>query len=191
MKHSQCPSCKSKSIHKFFSIPEAPIQSLVTVKSKEESLKIPTTPIDLSFCSNCGFIFNSSFDTSYDYYTKGYEDQQGFSPTFTKFISEVTTRFIDKYNMRGKMLSKLVAAKEILLLYSASWAIIVESALILRMYPGGWRPIRTSDLYGSFILKNMATSMQIVFVAGIPSNIYLIRIVFLKQSGDRSGKEKM
>ncbi|WP_320112687.1 class I SAM-dependent methyltransferase [Draconibacterium orientale] len=58
--------------------------------------------ITLAFCNSCGFIYNSSFDTSIDYYTKGYEDQQGFSPTFTKFITEITNRFINKYNVRNK-----------------------------------------------------------------------------------------
>jgi SAM-dependent methyltransferase len=58
--------------------------------------------ITLAFCNSCGFIYNSSFDTSIDYYTKGYEDQQGYSPTFKKFITEITNRFINKYNVRNK-----------------------------------------------------------------------------------------
>lgn len=102
MKHHQCPSCHSTNVNDFFSIPDAPVQSLVTIKDKKEALSIPRTNIDLCFCHHCGFIFNSSFDTSYDYYTKGYEDQQGFSPTFRNFISGVTNRFIDRYDMREK-----------------------------------------------------------------------------------------
>lgn len=111
MKHLTCPCCHSKNIEDFFSIPNAPIQSLVNIRDKEEALSIPRTDIDLCFCHNCGFIFNSSFDTSYDYYTKGYEDQQGFSPTFRKFITGVTNRFIDRYDMRNKDIIEIGCGK--------------------------------------------------------------------------------
>jgi SAM-dependent methyltransferase len=102
MKHTHCPNCRHADYEDFFNIPAAPVHSLVTIKDKEEALSIPTKPIDLAFCNNCGFIFNSSFDTSLDYYTQGYEDQQGFSPTFVKFITGVTQRFIDRYDIKGK-----------------------------------------------------------------------------------------
>ncbi|TDO02659.1 class I SAM-dependent methyltransferase [Sunxiuqinia elliptica] len=102
MKHLKCPSCSSSSLKDFFTIKNAPVQSLVTIKSYEEAMAIPRNDITLTFCNECGFIFNSTFDTSVDYYTKGYEDQQGFSPTFKVFITEVTNRFIDKYEVREK-----------------------------------------------------------------------------------------
>jgi SAM-dependent methyltransferase len=111
MKHHQCPSCKSSSIRDFFRIANAPIQSLLTVKSKAEALEIPETDIDLCFCQDCGFVFNSSFDTSYDYYTRGYEDQQGFSPTFRNFITGITNRFIERYDMRNKHVLEIGCGK--------------------------------------------------------------------------------
>jgi len=102
VKHTSCPNCYSKSVSDFFTVNDAPVHSLVTVKNYKEAMDIEKRDITLAFCDNCGFIFNSSFDTSLDYYTKGYEDQQGFSPTFLKFITDVTNKFIDKYNIRNK-----------------------------------------------------------------------------------------
>nr|WP_321356776.1 class I SAM-dependent methyltransferase [uncultured Draconibacterium sp.] len=102
MKQEICPCCNSYKTEEFFRVKNAPVQSVVTVKSYEEAISIPRMDITLAFCNSCGFIYNSSFDTSIDYYTKGYEDQQGFSPTFTKFITEITNRFINKYNIRNK-----------------------------------------------------------------------------------------
>lgn len=102
MKHLKCPSCLSNDLNDFFVVKNAPVQSLVTIKSYEEAMAIQRNDITLTFCNHCGFIFNSTFDTSIDYYTGGYEDQQGFSPTFKIFITELTNRFIEKYEVRQK-----------------------------------------------------------------------------------------
>jgi SAM-dependent methyltransferase len=102
MIHKNCPNCLDSHTRNFFAIKNAPVHSLAVIKSFEEAVSIPRKDITLSFCDNCGFIYNSSFDTSIDYYTKGYEDQQGFSPTFRNFITGITARFIEKYDIRNK-----------------------------------------------------------------------------------------
>ena len=111
MKHADCPSCRSRDLEDFFRIPNAPTQSLVTIKDRDEALAIPRKDVVLTFCNGCGFIFNSEFDTSIDYYTQGYEDQQGFSPTFVKFITGVTERFIDRYDVRNKRVVEIGCGK--------------------------------------------------------------------------------
>ncbi|GBD90801.1 hypothetical protein BMS3Abin04_01520 [bacterium BMS3Abin04] len=111
MKHKLCPTCHSKEIEVFFEIKNAPIFSLVTLKSKDEALNIPRKDITLSFCNKCGLIFNSSFDTSVDYFTQGYEDQQGFSQTFVDFITGVTKTFIDKYDLYNKTVVEIGCGK--------------------------------------------------------------------------------
>jgi SAM-dependent methyltransferase len=111
MQHHHCPSCGSDQLKPFFSIKNAPAQSLITIKNYEEAMSIPTRDIDLTLCRNCGFVFNASFDTDYDYYTKGYEDQQGFSPTFLKWITGVTQRVIDKYDLRDKDIIEIGCGK--------------------------------------------------------------------------------
>ncbi len=102
MKHTHCPNCKHEDIEDFYTVKNAPVHSLVTIKDYDEAVSVPRKDITLAFCNNCGFIFNSSFDTSLDYYTKGYEDQQGFSPTFVKFITGITQKFIDRYDIKEK-----------------------------------------------------------------------------------------
>jgi len=111
MKHTACPCCQSADIEAFFTIPNAPTQSLVTIKDRDEALAIPRKDIVLTFCNACGFIFNSEFDTSIDYFTQGYEDQQGFSPTFVKFLTGISERFIDKYGMRGEKVVEIGCGK--------------------------------------------------------------------------------
>lgn len=111
MKHTACPNCRQKDLEDFFTIRNAPTQSLVTIKNREQALAIPRQDIVLTFCNSCGFVFNSAFDTSIDYYTQGYEDQQGFSPTFVKFITGVTERFIDKHGIREKQVVEIGCGK--------------------------------------------------------------------------------
>lgn len=102
MKHTHCPNCTHADTYEFFELKNAPVQSLVTIKDYDEAKSIPRKNINMGFCRHCGFIYNTTFDTSIDYYTKGYEDQQGFSPTFKKFITEITERFINRYDLRNK-----------------------------------------------------------------------------------------
>ncbi len=111
MKFSACPCCRGSDLEDFFTIHDAPTQSVVTIKDREAALAIPRKDIVLTFCNSCGFIFNSEFDTTIDYYTKGYEDQQGFSQTFVKFITGVTERFVDKYDIRGKRVVEIGCGK--------------------------------------------------------------------------------
>lgn len=111
MKHTTCPNCKQADIEDFFTIRQAPVHSLVTIKDYEEAIAVDRRDITLAFCNSCGFIFNSSFDTSLDYYTQGYEDQQGFSPTFVKFLTGVTQRFIDRYDIKDKQVIEIGCGK--------------------------------------------------------------------------------
>ena len=111
MIHENCPSCGGANIEGFFEIKNAPIFSLVTVKSKDEALKVPRKDIELGFCNDCGFIFNRLFDTSIDYFTQGYEDQQGFSKTFMQFLERISNKLIEKYDLKGKNLVEIGCGK--------------------------------------------------------------------------------
>ncbi len=111
MKHTTCPCCQSADLDAFFTIRNAPVQSIIAIKSYEAAMQVPRHDIVLTFCNHCGFIFNSEFDTEWDYYTQGYEDQQGFSPTFVRFITGVTQRFIDKYALRNKTVIEIGCGK--------------------------------------------------------------------------------
>jgi SAM-dependent methyltransferase len=111
MKQTACPCCQHTDLDAFFTIRNAPVQSVVAIQSYEAAIKLPRHDIVLTFCNHCGFIFNSEFDTEWNYYTQGYEDQQGFSPTFVTFITRVTQRFIDKYNVRNQQIVEIGCGK--------------------------------------------------------------------------------
>lgn len=111
MLHTECPSCGGERIDGFFTINNAPIFSLVTVKSKEEALAVPRKDIELGFCNDCGFIFNRLFDTSIDYFSGGYEDQQAFSKTFMEYLKRISEGLIEKYGLQGKTIIEIGCGK--------------------------------------------------------------------------------
>ncbi|MBN2266751.1 MAG: methyltransferase domain-containing protein [Candidatus Babeliaceae bacterium] len=74
-------------------------------------MAVPRKDIELAFCSNCGFIFNSLFDVSVDYFTMGYEDQQGFSATFMEYLTRISKALIEKYDLKGKRLLEIGCGK--------------------------------------------------------------------------------
>ncbi len=111
MLHKHCPSCNNGNVEGFFTIRQAPIFSLVTVKSREEALKVPRKNIELGFCQDCGFIFNRLFDTSIDYFSLGYEDQQGYSKTFMQYLTRISKELIDKHSLYGKTLLEIGCGK--------------------------------------------------------------------------------
>jgi SAM-dependent methyltransferase len=111
MNHIHCPNCYGNKIEGFFEIKDAPIFSLVTVKSREEALNVPRKDIELGFCHSCGFIFNRLYDTSIDYFTLGYEDQQGFSTTFMNYLRKISENLIQKYSLQGRTLLEIGCGK--------------------------------------------------------------------------------
>lgn len=111
MSTNPCPSCGSNQVNGFFTIKAAPIFSLVTVASQEKALAVPRQDIELGFCSDCGFIFNHLFDTGIDYFSLGYEDQQGFSKTFMEYLSRISEELIEKYRLQGKTLLEIGCGK--------------------------------------------------------------------------------
>lgn len=106
-----CPCCGSDRIEPFFRIAGAPIFSLVTFKSRAEALAVPRKDIELGFCHGCGFVFNRLYDTSIDYFTLGYEDQQGFSKTFMAYLTRISEELIVRHGLHGKTLLEIGCGK--------------------------------------------------------------------------------
>ncbi len=106
-----CPCCGSQRVEPFFSVPKAPIFSLVTMRSREEALAVPRRDIELGICHDCGFVFNRLFDRSIDYFSLGYEDQQGFSKTFMAFLERIAADLVERHELRGKTLLEIGCGK--------------------------------------------------------------------------------
>ena len=111
MQDTECPSCGGQNTERFFTIKSAPIFSVVTIKSQADALAVPRKDIELSFCNDCAFIFNRLFDPTVDYFTQGYEDQQGYSKTFMQYLTRIAKELISKYHLEGKTILEIGCGK--------------------------------------------------------------------------------
>jgi len=81
------------------------------MQTQQEALKFPRGDIVLGFCEECGFISNVAFNPSMLDYSKNYEDQQCFSPTFNTFAQHLANRLIEKYDLYDKNILEIGCGK--------------------------------------------------------------------------------
>jgi SAM-dependent methyltransferase len=97
-----CLSCGSRVLSVFHEHQDIPVHSCRLVDTLEEALAFPRGSLTLAFCAGCGFISNTSYDSSLQDYGLAYEETQGFSPRFQEFMRALAERWIDRYDLRGR-----------------------------------------------------------------------------------------
>lgn len=102
-----CPSCGSAKVSVFYELEDVPVQSVLLVPTQEMSLGYPKGDIVLGYCQNCGFIFNTVFDSALVEYSSMYEATQRFSPTFDVFAQRLAARLIDRYDLHDKVILEI------------------------------------------------------------------------------------
>lgn len=83
---SACAACGSERLRAFYRLSGIPVHSCLLVPTREAALAFPTGELELTFCETCGFIGNRLFDESLHDYSPDYEETQGFSPRFRRFL---------------------------------------------------------------------------------------------------------
>ena len=106
-----CHNCGGQAISAFYEARNVPVHSCLMMPTQEKALKLPKGDLILSFCEECSFICNVAFDPSLQDYSPVYEDQQCFSPTFSKFAQDLAKRLINKYNLYDKDILEIGCGK--------------------------------------------------------------------------------
>jgi len=114
-----CPSCGTQGLTIFHEQENVPVHSCRLLPSAKEATTFPRGSIRLGFCTGCGFIANTAFDASLQDYSVTYEETQGFSPRFQQFTRDLATRWVERYDLRGKNILEIGCGKgEFLVLMS-------------------------------------------------------------------------
>jgi SAM-dependent methyltransferase len=84
---------------------------VVLVKSRAEALAFPRGDLELAFCPVCGFIQNRLFAPERLDYSTGYEETQGFSPTFSSWAKRLVGNLMESYEVRGQTVLEIGCGK--------------------------------------------------------------------------------
>lgn len=106
-----CPSCHGGKLTPLYEVRNIPAQSCVVLDSYEQAINYPRRDLKLSFCEDCGFIFNRVFDRKIvDYFLKT-EESQHFSGTFNRFAKELAADIAGKCDISGKTIVEIGCGK--------------------------------------------------------------------------------
>lgn len=97
-----CPACERNRMTVFYQMDDAPVHSVVLLKTREAALHYPTGEIRLAFCPDCGFITNLAYNPGLQDYFTEYESTQAYSPTFSGFSRRLAEQLIDRFDLHQK-----------------------------------------------------------------------------------------
>jgi SAM-dependent methyltransferase len=106
-----CPSCGSPEIDRFHEIRNVPVNSVMNCYSREAALAFPRGEISLGFCRQCGFIYNTRFDSQRVRYSSDCEESQAYSPTFNAFAKKLAADLVEKYQLYQKRIIEIGCGK--------------------------------------------------------------------------------
>ncbi len=108
---STCTSCGSADLRVFHRAEGVPVNSCLSLETREEALGFPRGDIALAFCRDCGFIFNAAFDESLLEYSERYDPTQAFSGTFNRWHLKLAETLVERYGLRGKRIVEIGCGK--------------------------------------------------------------------------------
>lgn len=106
-----CAACRADELTPFYHLSGIPVHSCLLVESRAAALAFPTGDLELVFCRRCGFIGNRRFDPSLHDYSPDYEESQGFSPRFRRFLEGLAEEQIHRHDLRGKTVLEIGCGK--------------------------------------------------------------------------------
>ncbi|MEM9381448.1 MAG: class I SAM-dependent methyltransferase [Planctomycetota bacterium] len=106
-----CPCCGSYHVQTFHTVRDVPVNSVLTLDSRDEALSFPTGDIELGFCPDCGFVYNRAFDAEKLEYSERYDPTQSFSGTFNAWHRQLAEDVVERFGLRGKRVIEIGCGK--------------------------------------------------------------------------------
>ena len=108
---SACPSCGGSDTRSIYSVTNIPVQICILLDTEQEALAYPCGDLELAFCEECGFIYNSRFDARRLDYAAAAEESQHFSATFSRYAGELAEDIDRRYSLAGKTVLEIGCGK--------------------------------------------------------------------------------
>lgn len=97
-----CIVCALPNTVPILEIPDTPVNTIRLWRSSAAARSAPKARIGLTYCENCGHLFNRDYDDGLVSYETDYENSQMFSRRFRRYAEELSDRLITTYNLRQK-----------------------------------------------------------------------------------------
>lgn len=108
---TNCPVCNSSHTEELFKIKNIPVYCNLMWEDEVSAKNCPKGDIKLEFCTNCGHVYNSSFDPKEMDYTQSYENSLHFSPRFQQFAEGLAADLIEKHNIKNRNIVEIGCGK--------------------------------------------------------------------------------
>jgi hypothetical protein len=104
---SSCPACRSGGLETFWSQDGLPVSSMLLLDDPVEARAFPVGSMRLAWCTGCGFVCNAAHEESRSEYSARYEASQAYSAVFQSFATGLARRWIERYDLRGKVVLEI------------------------------------------------------------------------------------
>jgi methyltransferase family protein/C-methyltransferase-like protein len=97
-----CIVCAAPNIAVILEIPNVPADTIRLWPSQAAARSARTAQMELTYCENCGHLFNRCYKDELVDYEADYENSQMFSPRFRRYAEELSDRLITTYDLHRK-----------------------------------------------------------------------------------------
>ena len=103
--YRSCVVCTGQNISPLLHIEKAPVWCSGLFHTRASALKVPTAPILLAFCHDCGQLFNQKYETVQ--YGRDYDSSLDFSGVFQNYAENLADMLVQRYSLRGKTIIEI------------------------------------------------------------------------------------
>lgn len=107
----ECSVCRSANVETIIEIENIPVFCNVLYKTKEEAINTAKGNIALTFCSDCGHIYNKDFKPELLEYNTDYENSLHFSEKFQEYADNLAETLIEKHDIKNKNVIEIGCGK--------------------------------------------------------------------------------
>jgi 2-polyprenyl-3-methyl-5-hydroxy-6-metoxy-1,4-benzoquinol methylase len=100
---NSCPSCLCQGfLEHFYRIKNTPVHQNGIYNTLDRAINCKKGEISLTFCHNCGMIFNSKFESKLLEYGELYNNKQSASEYFRTYLNDTVNLLVQKYAIKNK-----------------------------------------------------------------------------------------
>ena len=107
----RCPGCAGEVLERIWTASGLPVMSNLLLNSREEAKAFATGDLTLTACHSCGLLFNATWDPAASAYSPDYEETQGYSPRFQRFMQELIAGLEQRHALAGKHVVEIGCGK--------------------------------------------------------------------------------